>query len=159
MTTVMNEAVEAAFEKAGKKPPSMMERIHLWLKDHPHKTSAEVTAAFPDSPTSSVGSLISQMYRRGMLARRQGERHGYGCWEWAIVSPTYELLPPPKSGPEKRRAAKKTFTPKEPVVVVPPTPAPTMTKPALPIDVESLTIAQARELYKKLKAMFAYTNV
>ena len=138
-------AMTEAFKYAGVKL-SQKERIHAWMKDHPWKTYDEISKAL-HIHTSSVSSVLSDMQSRGMVKSQRGSRMGRGFTEYAVTMQVYENLPKPAKPSAQPKSLTSADIPMEaqPLVVVPPP----------KINLEALTIAEARELYHQLKGMFA----
>jgi len=128
-------ALSIALKTAGVKTPPQTQRIWTFLHDSPRALvgipSKEIGKTLGIG-NSSVSSLLSDMARRGMVTyTADGNLRRYKA-----VGAEYELRP---------LAAGK---PAAAVTVVP------VAAPAK-IDLDSLTVREARELYNQLKRMFS----
>lgn len=154
-------AIEHALQTAGVKLPSQKERLWRVIKDNPGIIASRA-AAICKIPASSAAALAGDMVKRGMLTetkqatRMAGPRGSFVMRNvnTYTVHPRmdgfYEDLPLPK----KPKAAKPTPAPA-------PEPKPTPKEPTLAertevpgVNVDSLTVAQARALYAALHKMF-----
>jgi hypothetical protein len=116
--------------------------FHL-VKHNPNKyTMAEVTRTLGSRgyKKPSVASLVSQMLRAGAIAKDPSARL------YAIDDVLRTL---PASGKRKPKTAEPI---KQQHTKVPAKPAPE--KPALPINIDDLTLGQARAIYNELRALF-----
>lgn len=146
-------SIPDALKAAGVKLPSLKNRIWLWLKDHPGKNYKTVATALKATP-SSVSSQLGDLYARGMLSCEtvpsNAKRGVKSIKIYSALGREYELAPLPL-----KNSPCKTHTKRVPID------APLIhigTLPPLPahkgIDVEQLTISEARALYRKLQEMF-----
>lgn len=125
-----------------------------YVRDNPGQRNADICEAMESRgyKKTSVSSLLGQMVLAGLL-RRDSERQ-----YWAAKR---EYEPYSASKLTKVRAAKpKPVTPKPVKVAPPPVPAPAPqpeVKVVNSIDelIDTLTIAQARDLFARLRKMFA----
>lgn len=159
---------------------SHSEVLFDYIKEHPGLTSLQLEAALPFIHAESVSSLVSAMVKRHMVRRvgGVGDRHIGGVFEAVAdryMSPSEQLgygrnrRRPEYKGKRRNRAAAavpapiklvldaQTDTPAAPAVPMPVVqPAPQPTRVSIhDIDVESLTVAEARALRDKLNALFA----
>lgn len=159
---------------------SHSEIIFDYVKEHPGLTCLQLEAALPFIHTESVSSLLSGMLKRHLVRRvgGAGARHIGGVFEAVAdryMSPSEQLgygrnrRRPEYKGKRRNRAAAavpapiklvldaQTDTPAAPAVPMPVVqPAPQPTRVSIhDIDVESLTVAEARALRDKLNALFA----
>ena len=153
-----------ALKAAGVKLPSQLERIWVWLKDHQPQSARqiEITLKIPQA-----SSILSQMETRRMVSsvKELDRSSGFTTKRFSVVGRTYELLPKPKKTPFKAAA------PAAPVInILDLKPGPIMQAPqivsidtrapwqiftpAAPLDLDALTIAEARALYIRLASMF-----
>lgn len=162
----MPTTMEHALQKAGFATKSQSERIWLWLKDHPRKTSTEVAYAV-HIDKKNVTSLLAQLRARKMVTstidytrRKLNGRHPT---EWVTVGSEYELLPRPRKlgldlagrVPEPQVQVVRVAAVPTPAPTPMPTPAPTAAPVAdITALVEGLTLKQARSVYKYLHALF-----
>jgi hypothetical protein len=130
--------ITAALKNAGVPVPPLAKRIWLWLKDHPNKTSREVSTAL-NAVHSQVATLTNQMYKRGMLEKITGG----DMLRWKTCIPEYERLPIRKASAPIAKATCITVPPNFPKVL------------ANAVDIEALTLREARALYNQLKEYFA----
>lgn len=132
MHTQMTDAMTAA----GIRPIiSRMQRV--WTTVYNSKlriTSSDVAKILKES-NGNVSSLLSQMEQRGMVDAVYNNK---GVKEYGTIGDKYELLPVRKvaTTPAKWRAS-----------------MPILIQDKV-FDVDSLTISEARALYRKLKPMF-----
>lgn len=141
-------SVSLALKNAGVKVPPLKKRIWLWLKDHPAKSYREISIALNELHTS-VSSTLTEMSSRGMLSYSKAEsegKKGHNITRYSIVSKEYELLPMPiKNSPCKTHTTKVEVD--APIIRIEP-------KPVSKIDIEQLTVSEARALYRKLQEFF-----
>jgi hypothetical protein len=142
-------SVSLALKNAGIKVPSLKKRMWLWLKDHPSKNYNEIAIALKAEP-SSVASQLGEMYTRGMLSceavASKSKKSLKSIKTYSALGREYELLSMPvKDSPCKTHS---TGVPVDaPLVKAEP-----ILRPR--IDIEQLTVAEARTLYRKLQEMF-----
>lgn len=151
-------AIATKLAEAGVKLPPQNKRVWQCVKDHPGVTALRVSQII-HSPQSGVSSLLTDLLQRGMVTRGTQEVRTKGphgstvkrkVWVYHAVGETFALvpkktrLPPPKFKHVKAEPAPSG-------TVTPPPAAPVPRAVAL---VESLTIAQARELWAVLDRMF-----
>lgn len=140
-------AISTALKDAGVKLPPLNKRIWLWLHDHKGGKTSKAIAAAISARHSDVATQLNAMYKRGMVAKSvpPNPRAGRSVWEWETLGYQFELLPIKKF--------------KRPVPVfdkVPDVPVPGFPKVlANAVDVEALTLREARDMYMKLKEYFA----
>ena len=103
----MNSIV-TAMTKAGIQLPPNNKRVWLWLKDHPGKTAAEVSAALGISKTRAAGTLY-ELVQRGMASKHTDvtpKSAGRGSralvYRYTCKHSTWELLPLPLKKPTKQ---------------------------------------------------------
>lgn len=152
---------------------SHSEIIFDYVKEHPGLTCLQLEAALPFIHTESVSSLLSGMLKRHLVRRvgGAGARHIGGAFEAVAdryMSPSEQLgygrnrRRPEYKGKRRNRQLNPILTtptdtpaaPAVPMPVVQPAPQPTRVS-IHDIDVESLTVAEARALRDKLNALFA----
>ena len=131
-----------------------------YVRDNPHRTTREIRNALvvQGHKESSVSALLSQMSRTGIITREKDGTYWTNAREYSPVKLS------------KLRKARTTPTPTvrspKPKVVltrkeatITPSPAPVAPAPRVvnSIDelISTLTIAQAKELFDKLRKMFA----
>lgn len=153
--------VVTALKEAGIKLPPLKKRIWLWLKDHPGKSAREVALALNVPREIDVYGDLTDMFKRGMVNVVIDKRHtkkGIGLVRtYTVVDVSkYELKPLGRPGT-------KTEIPV-------PTALPEITAQQLSrqleeftrqvqaprprIDVDLLTVAEARDLYNRLREFF-----
>ena len=157
--TVMGLKLSEALQKspAGatlKKP--LMERIWLYVKDHPGVLSAHLHRILKEE-ANAVSPMVSQMAKREMLIREKQSPPYRGVPSFYLrVNPkmrgVYELLPEPKK-PNTQIAVSVQKLPQAPAVVSEPK------EKLQPVnvetfDLESLTIREARQLQARLNQLF-----
>jgi hypothetical protein len=151
----------------GISPKPAQERVWLWVKDH-QWCSAKRVAADLQMGREVVNKLLVNLKYRAMVINRpsQSRTAHRNEVEWSVneaMRGVYELLSPVyPTG--KGRAKSKTKKPKAETVLVSAVEASKVpgiesTKPENVemnslIDVENLTLAQARDLWKYLNAYF-----
>jgi hypothetical protein len=144
-------SITTALKTAGVKLPPLNKRVWLWLHDHPDKTSKDVALAIK-TPHSDVATVMTDMLRRKMVTRthmlvmaRQGSPARVFVWRTCLRE--FELLPLPPMQSLRYAEPKPIF---DSLSSHCPAPAPTKA-----IDVDALTLREARALYLKLKDYFA----
>lgn len=136
--------------------PPLNKRIWLWLKDHPNKTAREIELALGETRPGHVSNSVSDLHTRGMVSARAVNNSVYPHGRktnrgrslvnvYSALGSEFELLPRPKA-PSKIIAKHTASTP------LPPEPEKPVAKFA--INIESLTLSDARALYLKLKEFF-----
>lgn len=172
----MNQMTLAMQAAAAKAPgalaiPPATQRIWQWLHDKGgYYTAKEIERALKIKP-GSVGSALYELLSRGTAEKRAAQRRGAHpalSFEWTAVGTVY-TRPPVK--PEFRKKPKVKVLPKDtPMaspyvsqaqfdrtfpVQAPPIKAQGPTPEAAPkIDIDSMTVREARALYDKLQLLF-----
>lgn len=147
-----------------------------YIKANPGKTASELEQAMPSIHRSSVSSVLSSMLKRHLIRKigGKGTRQFNGTFEVcaeSYMSPSEQLGHP--RGTRLSQKAKRKYTRRAtkientipevvqvqhvapaPVVAPAPAPAPAPVINVNNLDVESLTIGQARALRDKLNALF-----
>lgn len=133
-------SIANAMKEAGVAVPPLSQRLWLWIKDHPKATSREIETQFKEG----VSPRLADMEKRQMLSSsevpnpsRKGKRTLKG---YTVTQDEYDLLPIPK----KEAMTTRVPAPKSAHAIVPQT----------KINIEALTIAEARALYAQLQKMF-----
>ena len=156
MATVMAEKLV----EAGVAVPTQAERLWRVIKDNPGITAiraGELTRIVQ----SNASSVICGMYKRGMLLRdyewRKVLRNGGKYTDmnvavYRVAFDDYEVLPYPKAPKKPEVAAPSTPVPAPVEVSTTVIKAPTVAQAGAFID--SMTVAEARELYRLLHEMF-----
>lgn len=133
-----------ALKKVGVTVPHN-KRVWNWLKDHPGKTVKEISAAL-NIPTAVLYTVVGDMVNRKMLEvgkehliRKIGAFGPHKINTYRVVGKEFELLPVPK------RKRVETVTP-PPVKIEP--------VKSKKIDVDNMSVSEARELYDQLKKIF-----
>lgn len=136
--------------KVPQKP--LVERVWLWIKDHP-KTTPTVVAKALGTSREMVQVSLTNMFNRGMVVKVQSDlkhaRRGEKLWSCIPSLKQYELLPKLDASliiPKKDEYVHKAITL---------TSADISHLKATNIKVEELTIVEARQLYDKLKPYFS----
>lgn len=124
-------------------------RIWLWLKDHPGKTAKEIAAAL-NIPITVVYTVTGDMQKRKMLevskltlSYNRGKLGPKEINTYTAVGREFELLPMPKR--------KEPVTQTKSVDLVPFKPVPEKPKK---LDVQQMSVAEAKELYDQLRNIF-----
>ena len=172
----MNQITQA-FLAAGAKLPSQSERLWRIIKDNPRITSSRARdlAKLANSGTTS---LLSQMMDRGMVIVEKEPKRMPGLRGTVtrmvnlysvhpLMNGEYELLPAPVKA---KKPAAKVVPIKEPadrwvrragelVAAFDESPAAVISKPEPPpvdpgINIDKLTLGQARRLYSELHQLF-----
>ena len=136
-----------AFQAAGVKQKPLIERVWTYIKDHPNSKLSAVTAIYGPTAAQAVNTL----YMRKMLTRRsvtQRTKDGRirEIFEYRAAMETYELLPLPL----KTKTAAREIVTQKPLTGLKPASSTT----TLDAYIDSLTVAEARALYQKLKNIF-----
>ena len=156
----MNQ-MTAALKSAGVKVPPVIERVWRYVADHPGVTSRTVSQVLGLKQSEASSQLVVLVHRRMCCEKKQvlKVRAGKG-WTNRLIShysvciPNYELLPLPKVPPPVSvNIAKITEQVKPLSFEVWGVPA-VQPEPGLGIDILSMPLGQARELYERLKRVF-----
>lgn len=177
----MSTVMEQALKQAGVATPSQMERVWRVIKDHPGITSKRI-AGLINLNTSMVASYCSVLLARNMISVKYIPTHtkvgrGVGTRNISTFSTnlrSYELLPMPKAKeavaeqvrpgkglnssvtivhPDREQIIQQLMQPlKKEVAIAQVSEAPEAT--TAKIDVNKLTVMEARQLYEQLKAIF-----
>lgn len=141
-----------ALQTAGIKTLSQIQLTWTWLKDHPNKTAREVETALKFSGTSST---LAQLRKRGMVTCKpeQDARNPMPVNRYTAVGTEYELKPMPK---KVKPVKPSQFTNAAGLPIAASSAVPVAPVPAAPADfnLDTMTIADARKLYKQLHRMF-----
>lgn len=136
-------AMTEAFIKAGAKVPTIAERLWRTIKEEPGLTAAQLHKRHTAIPRGSVSSQLAMMEQRGMVyvkgTKGQGPRGTTKAYYTDME--TYQRLPAPERTTHQ---------------APPPAPAAETNRQVVDvsIDLDSLTIREARALYLKLKELF-----
>jgi hypothetical protein len=137
-------AMTEAFISAGVKAPTIAERLWRIIKDEPGLTASQMQKRLPAIKVGSISSQLHLMETRGMVYVKGTKGQGPKGTAKAYYTDmdTFQRLPAPKPTTHK------------------PAPAPAATPDISRVagfvfDLDNLTIREARELYLKLKEMFA----
>jgi hypothetical protein len=132
-----------------------------YVRDNPHRTTRQIRDALvaKGHKDSSVSALVSQMSRTGIITRAPNGTYFTNLQEYSPVKLSKlrkaRNTPTPTGRNPKADKPKVVLTRKE----VPAAPAPVASAPRVvnSIDelISTLTIAQAKELFDKLRKMFA----
>ena len=152
----MNSMTEA-FIRAGAKAPTIAERLWRIIKDEPGLTANQLQKRMPAIKVGSISSQLHLMETRGMVYVKGTKGQGPKGTAKAYYTDMerYERLPVPK--PSKAPVKEPAVPPIAPVKH----PDPFLFDLCSPrgstfaLDLDNLTIREARELYLKLKEMFA----
>lgn len=132
-----------ALKEAGVSIP-VNRRIWQWLKDQGSHTSSEITKGL-NITASSTSSILSQMVERKMVSadKKHSEHSGRSVTYYTAIGKSFVLLPSPKKQPER----KNEVVVAGPVEVLP-------KKSKVEEILDSLSVVDAFELYKRLDVMF-----
>ena len=139
-------SITQALKTAGAVIPPVNKRIWLWIKDHPGKTSTDVSKAI-GVPANTAASSLGQMTKRKMLTCTQSVFHDKPRLVYTACIREYELLPLPKA---KRVPATVEATPRPAPAPTPPTPKPLMEV------LENYTLKELRVVRDGLNHLFEY---
>ena len=152
MTTAVGLALTKALDAAPGKGWNMDQKIHNYLKDHPHKTKEEITKALGFGSVDSVYACLRRALIDGLLRKRKGSRFTKAVWEYEVVFKEFQQ-------PLWVRKKKETKVEEEHEVLID-TPkswdvnfTPKTEKPHK-FNIDSLTLGEARNLYNELHKMF-----
>lgn len=156
----MQTALKTALSNAKVVRKPVIERVWLWLKDHPGKTAKEIAQVFPEA-SRGISSLISQMFNRQMLIRTaEFERRSMRqIYRFSVSSrmQEYELLPAIKGSklPKSRvEVASPQVVPKPADTPVPDEPRTIAVLWSAEYRVSQMKVVEAKELYEELKKIF-----
>ena len=141
----MNQLTNALIT-AGIKVPCVKERLWRVIKEEPGLTQSQLAKRLTNIPMGTISSQLHDMEARGMVYVVGTKGHGPSGKAKAFHTDmeTYQRLPRPEKNGKKAATAQA-----EP-------PAETKRQPVeVSIDLDSLTIREAKALYLKLKEMFA----
>lgn len=139
-------------------PKPQVERIWLWIKDHPRSAPKAIAAAL-GLRREIVQVALTNMFNRGMVIKVQSDlrdaRKNFMLWSVEPAMIRYELLPKLSETEKIRKEnlakgcktmlAASALKIGEPVKVFNPN----------VLDVESMSLKEARALYDKLKPYFS----
>ena len=140
-------AMTEAFISAGVRAPTIAERLWRIIKDEPGLTFSQLCKRLPAIKVGSISSQLHLMETRGMVYVKGTKGQGPKGTAKAYYTDmdTFQRLPAPKPTTHKPAPAPATTTT-----------TPDISQPTGNVfDLDSLTIREARELYLKLKEMFA----
>ena len=143
-----------ALKNAGLTVP-VNKRVWLWLKDHPSKTVLEIKNGLGEASDKPIYNAMHDLAARGMVSvtkvkplRHANEPGPSLVNKYTTLGSEFELLPKRKTPPTvvaKHVASTPTpVTQKEPEKVV----------GKFAINIENMTLADARALYLQLKEFF-----
>jgi hypothetical protein len=154
----MNQ-ISSALAQAGVKLPPLMQRVWQVLRDSKLPRSAKTVSQLLNVKTQDVSSVLSSLMARKMVERQfqvLSLKTGFGTAKrevahYVALGSTYELrpLPPAKKAPAPKPDVEQRFL-RAPEAPVSPPP---LQKPA-PVDIENMTLSDARALYKRLQEFF-----
>ncbi len=130
-----------------------------YVRDNPHRTTRQIRDALvaKGHKDSSVSALVSQMSRTGIITREKDGTYFTNLQEYSPVK--LSKLRKARNTPTPTGRAPKAEAPKPKVVLTRKEAAPVAPAPRVvnSIDelISTLTIAQAKELFDKLRKMFA----
>lgn len=146
---------------------SLTEQLFNYVRAHPGHTAIELEDKITGLANSSISPMLSAMVKRGVMRKVGGRGASQRGCRFVVVADKY-LTPAEQLGLERNHrvplsalAATKVRAPVQAPLpaVVEAVPAAHATPPAKvsvhDIDVESLTVAEARVLRDKLNALFA----
>ena len=136
-----------AFQAAGVKQKPLIERVWTYIKDHPDSKLSAVTAIYGPTTAQTVHALyVRKMLTRKSVPQRAKDGRIREIFEYRAAMETYELLPLPL----KTKTAAREIVTKKPITELKPASSTT----TLDAYIDSLTVAEARALYQKLKNIF-----
>jgi len=136
--------------------PPLNKRIWLWLKDHPNKTAREVASALGELRSGHVSNAMHDLLVRDMVSVSIVNASVYSrslkpkpgskfVGVYAALGREFELLP-------KRKTQSTVVAKHVANTPVPPEPEKPVAKFA--INIENMTLSEARALYFKLQEFF-----
>ena len=140
----MNQLTNA-LAKAGVPLPTIKERLWRVIKDEPGLTASQLSKRLSGIPVGTISSQLNLMETRGMVyavgTKGRGPIGKAKAYHTDMAA--YTLPPPVKTNGKKAEPspASAVSTNRQPV--------------EMSIDLDSLTIREAKALYAKLKEMFA----
>lgn len=147
--------IENAMREAGMQLPTARERVWNVIKESMPAgvTTGALTKRLSAIPVQTIYGALHQMSQRDMVYRAKGEPRGFRAAENTYFTDMerYELLPMP--GPAKKKLAQKAMGFSVPEVRPPEKPAPVQVTKF--IDIDHLTIAEAKDLWRRLSKLFA----
>lgn len=137
----MNQLTNA-LAKAGVPLPTIKERLWRVIKDEPGLTATQLRKRLSGIPIGTISSQLNVMETRGMVyaVGTKGRGPTGTAKAYHTDMDTYDLPPPVKRN-GKEAAPPPVETKRQPV--------------EKSIDLDSLTIREAKALYQQLKGMFA----
>jgi predicted transcriptional regulator len=139
-------------EKAGLKGTPLNKRIWLWLRDHKGKTASEIAVAL-GVEKADVTSTLSSSVTRGVVTRKYEHRQ---CGRTRRQVFVYEVVDRDDFVWASRKVAKSKWEAKGTVDLTCADQREAVNTCASPAQtqVDTLTVAQARELFSILHKMF-----
>ena len=159
-------SITQAFANTGVKPKPAGQLAWAWLKDHPDKTTAEIVTALKSvAKKPAVEKALQQLRSSGRVSAARVSLDSttsiYGkisTYRYRALGASYDN--PPKVAPLTLAAPAvpsvltlTTHRPPQPSAATSAHAGPT-TKPASKVDIESLTLREARDLFNALNALF-----
>ena len=155
-------------------PKNYNETVFYWLKEHPARSAGEVIKAHPNISSATIYSMLSNLATEGILHKAVSSTTNR--FVYSAAHDTYpkmnlnERVARLQAGRERLGAAeisarisaghmkkKEAATPKREVVMIerPKPKAPVQAAVQVtPVDLNTLSIVQARKLYDELKQIF-----
>jgi len=153
--TSMQLALSSALKHSQLKKSPQTKLIWLWLKDHPDKTSREISTAL-NIPNGSISSLLHTLVLRGMVTSTKSfdvrMHKSLMRFRTAANMPEYTWLPLPKKSPESKPSEKEATTStavaSQTLVVEKP-------QDTVSTILSTLTLREAQVLYAELSKIFS----
>lgn len=163
-------------EQPMEQPMNFNKEVFYWLQKHPRSSAGEVIKAHPHIASTTIYSILSNLSNDGLF--RKSANSTNGRFVYSAVQGEYpklnadERLARLKAGRERLGDAeisariraghmkkKEVAKPERQVVMIErpkakPEPAPQAAVQVTPVDLNTLSIVQARKLYDELKQIF-----
>lgn len=156
----MNTMTDALIA-AGVPVPTVKERLWNFIRENPGVSTKQIKKVLTNLPEGTITSQTSMLERANLIYSRKayGEGDARGYKTYFTSAATYK---PPRKWPQAPRRRVKPMPASLPPLAPPRSDPPTNVvktvaeniKRQQPIDLDSLTLAQARELYQQLKKIF-----
>lgn len=150
-------SLKLAMQTAGVPMPPLIKRVWLWINDHPGKTAKDIALALGE-PTQRVASRLSELKSRQMVSFTYdaSRRHGKGVkhvMRYSATQKQFDLLPMPRKPKPAPKPVLVTPGPVTNMDIPDVKPHPVVFIPHT-VDIDGMTVRDARELYGKLHKMF-----
>lgn len=136
-------------------PASETERIYRFVRDNPGSRSSVVAAGCPGIRADGVSTRLNQLSKRGLIKKEGRYPALYTVTGAPYVVMTEEMrVSNMLNARSQRKHLGRSKKKPAPEVQVAPVAAPTPAIQVTPVDLNNLSIVEARKLYDELKQIF-----